>query len=502
MTAPAAAPNTSSHAPPEGAPDDRLARYASPLGERYASDAMLRLWSPRERHGLWRRLWLALAESEQELGVAIPDEAIAQMRAHLDDIDFARVAEHERRLRHDVMAHVYAFGEAAPAARPFIHLGATSCFVTDNGDLVQMRRALEMLRDKALGVLAALAAFARRWRDEPALGYTHLQPAQLVTVGKRAALWMQDLVLDVADLEHRIGALPFRGVKGTTGTQASFLALFDGDHDKVRALDRRVGEKMGFARSIPVSGQTYSRKVDAQVLSAVSGVAASAAKFASDLRMLQAFGEVEEPFGPDQIGSSAMAYKRNPMRSERVNALARFVLSLEPNANQTHAVQYFERTLDDSANRRLAIPEAFLAADAILVLYANVASGLEVHPARVRRRVRDELPFMATEEIIVRAVKAGGDRQAVHEVIRRHSVEAARALKDGEQERNDLLERLAGDPEFTALGVSLDELRSALDPRRFVGRAPEQVDEFLAEEVEPLLARAGVSGPAADEVRV
>ena len=494
--------------PPDGtpsngtAPDDRLARYASPLGERYASDAMLRLWSSRERHGLWRRLWLALAEAERELGVPIPDEALAQMRGNLDSIDFARVAEHERRLRHDVMAHVYAFGEDAPAARPFIHLGATSCYVTDNGDLVQMRRGLELLRDKALGVLAALAEFARRWRDEPALGYTHLQPAQLVTVGKRAALWMQDLVLDVADLEHRISGLPFRGVKGTTGTQASFLALFDGDHEKVRELDRRVGEKMGFARSIPVSGQTYSRKVDAQVLSAVSGVAASAAKFASDLRMLQAFGEIEEPFGRDQIGSSAMAYKRNPMRAERVNALARFVLSLEPNANQTHSVQYFERTLDDSANRRLAIPEAFLAADAILVLYANVASGLEVHPARVRRRVRDELPFMATEEIIVGAVRAGGDRQAVHEVIRRHSVEAARALKDGESERNDLLERLAGDPEFTALGVSVDELRSALDPRRFVGRAPEQVDDFLAGEVEPLLARYGVRGPVADEVRV
>ncbi len=493
-------------AAPDGAPaapsDDRLARYVSPLGERYASDAMLRLWSARERHGLWRRLWLALAEAERELGVDIPDEALAQMRAHLDDIDFARVAEHERRLRHDVMAHVYAFGEAAPAARPFIHLGATSAYVTDNGDLAQMRRGMQLLRDKALGVLAALADFARRWRDEPALGYTHLQPAQLVTVGKRAALWMQDLVLDVADLDHRIAGLPFRGVKGTTGTQASFLALFDGDHEKVRALDRLVGEKMGFARSIPVSGQTYSRKIDARVLSAVTGVAASAAKFASDLRMLQAWGEVEEPFGRDQIGSSAMAYKRNPMRSERINALARFVLSLEGNANETHSVQYFERTLDDSANRRLVIPESFLAADAILVLYANVASGLEVHPARVRRRVRDELPFMATEEIIVRAVRAGGDRQAVHEVIRRHSVEASRALKDGESERNDLLERLAGDPEFTALGVSLDELRAAIEPARFVGRAPQQVDEFIAEEVEPLLAASGVRGPVADEVRV
>jgi adenylosuccinate lyase len=495
VTAPAAAP-------PHAAPDDRLARYTSPLGERYASDAMLRLWSPRERHGLWRRLWLALAESERELGVDIPDAALAQMRAHLDDIDFARVAEHERRLRHDVMAHVYAFGEQAPAARPFIHLGATSCFVTDNGDLVLLRRAMALLRAKVVGVLAELAAFARRWRDEPALGYTHLQPAQLVTVGKRAALWMQDLVLDAADLDHRIATLPFRGVKGTTGTQASFLALFDGDHARVRELDRRVCQKMGFAASIPVSGQTYSRKVDAQVLGAVSGVAASAAKFAGDLRLLQAFGEVEEPFGKDQIGSSAMAYKRNPMRSERINALARFVLTLEPNANQTHSVQWFERTLDDSANRRLALPEAFLATDAILVLYANVASGLEVHPARVRRRVLDELPFMATEEIIVRAVRAGGDRQEVHEVIRRHSVAAARALKDGEAERNDMLDRLAGDPEFAALGVSLDELRAAVEPRRFVGRAPEQVDEFLAEVVDPLLATAGDRPAPLDEVRV
>lgn len=496
-----------SHVPPNGSPldgaaSDHHARYASPLGERYASAAMLALWSPRERHGLWRRLWLALAEAEQELGVPIPDEALAQMRAHLDDVDFRAAADYERRFRHDVMAHVHAFADVAPAARPFIHLGATSCYVTDNGDLVLMRRALGLLRDKAVGVLAALAGFARAWRDEPALGYTHLQPAQLVTVGKRAALWMQDLVLDLADLDHRIATLPFRGVKGTTGTQASFLALFDGDHARVRALDRRVCEKMGFAASIPVSGQTYSRKVDAQVLSAVSGVAASAAKFASDLRMLQAFGEVEEPFGREQIGSSAMAYKRNPMRAERINALARFVLSLEPNANQTHSVQYFERTLDDSANRRLAIPEAFLAADAILVLYANIAAGLEVHPARVRRRVRDELPFMATEEIIVRAVRAGGDRQAVHEVIRRHSVEAARALKDGEAEHNDLLERLAADPGFAALGVSLDALRSAADPHRFVGRAPEQVDEFLAEVVEPLLEAAGARDAAVEEVRV
>lgn len=482
--------------------DDRHARYTSPLGERYASDAMLALWSARERYGLWRRLWLALAEAEQELGVAIPDEAIAQMHAHLDDIDFAAVAAYERRFRHDVMAHIHAFGDVAPAARPFIHLGATSCYVTDNGDLILLRRALELLRAKVLGVLAALADFARRWRAEPALGYTHLQPAQLVTVGKRAALWMQDLVLDVADLDHRIATLPFRGVKGTTGTQASFLALFDGDHERVRALDRRVTEKMGFGSALPITGQTYSRKLDAHVLSAVGGVAASAAKFASDLRMLQAFGEVEEPFGKEQIGSSAMAYKRNPMRAERINALARFVMSVEPNANQTHAVQYFERTLDDSANRRLALPEAFLAADAILVLYGNVAAGLEVHPARIARRVNDELPFMATEEILVRAVRAGGDRQAVHEVIRRHSVEAARALKDGAIAHNALLERLAGDAEFAALGLSIGDLRAAVDARRFVGRAPEQVDEFLAEVVDPLLAGADVRAAGGDEVRV
>lgn len=488
-------------AAPPAAPDHRHARYASPLGARYASPAMLALWSSQERHALWRRLWLALAESEQSLGVGIADEAIAEMRAHLDDIDFAAVAAYEARFRHDVMAHVHAFADRAPAARRVIHLGATSCYVTDNGDLLLMRRGLELLRRKTLGVLASLAAFARRWRAEPALGYTHLQPAQLVTVGKRAALWMQDLVLDLAELDRRIETLPFRGVKGTTGTQASFLAIFDGDHEKVRALDRMVTEKMGFARSIPVTGQTYSRKIDAQVLSVVSGIAASAAKFASDLRMLQAFGEIEEPFGTEQIGSSAMAYKRNPMRSERINALARFVLSLEPNANATHSVQYFERTLDDSANRRLVIPEAFLATDAILVLYGNIAAGLDVHPARVRRRVDDELPFMATEEILVRAVRAGGDRQAVHEVMRRHSVEASRALKDGVTERNDLLQRLAADPEFAALGLSLDDMREAVDPRRFVGRAPEQVDEFLAEVVEPLLAHRDGSD-AVDEVRV
>jgi adenylosuccinate lyase len=447
---------------------------------------MLELWSPRERHRLWRELWIALAESERELGIDIPAVAIQDMRAAATEIDFDAVARYEQRFRHDVMAHVHAFADAAPEARRFIHLGATSAFVTDNADLVLMRRALVILRDRAIDILRALARFADEWKDEPTLGYTHLQPAQLTTVGKRATLWMQDLVLDVQDLDYRIATLPLRGVKGTTGTQASFLRLFDGDHAKVRELERRVTERMGFASSIPVSGQTYTRKLDAAVLGAVAALAASAAKFASDMRLLQSFGEIEEPFEKEQIGSSAMAYKRNPMRSERINSLARFVLSLEPNANETHSVQYFERTLDDSANRRLVIPEMFLATDAIMLVMHNVASGLEVHPARIARRVSDELPFMATEELIVRAVEAGGDRQAAHEIIRRHSVAAATAVKNGAP-RNDMLDRLAADPEFA---VPIDDLRDVLDARRFVGRASEQVTEFLADVVEPILERA------------
>jgi adenylosuccinate lyase len=473
-------------------------RYSSPLAERYASRAMLELWSPQMRHGLWRRLWLALAKAEQQLGVPIPDEALAQMAAHLDGIDFATVAVYERRFRHDVMAHVHAFGDVAPAAHQFIHLGATSAFVTDNADLILMRRGMVLLRGRVVRVLRELAAFAREWRDEPTLGYTHLQPAQPTTVGKRATLWMQDLVLDLADLDHRIATLPFRGVKGTTGTQASFLEIFEGDHAKVRELDRMVTAEMDFSHSIPVSGQTYTRKLDAHVLGAVAGVAASAAKFSGDVRMLQAFGEIEEPFERDQIGSSAMAYKRNPMRSERIASLARFVASLEPNANQTHAVQFFERTLDDSANRRLSIPESFLATDAILGLMENVAAGLEVHPARIRRRLMDELPFMATEELIVRAVRAGGDRQDAHERIRRYSIDAARALKDGAA-HNDLLDRIAADDAF---GMTRAELDRAMDPRRFVGRAPQQVDEFLEEVVEPLLAGSSHPEPVLEDVRV
>ena len=471
-------------------------RYSSPLAERYASKAMLSLWSPAERYGQWRRLWLALAEAERALGVPIPDAAIAEMRAHLDDIDFEAVAAYETRFRHDVMAHIHAFGDVAPAARGFIHFGATSAYVTDNADLVLMRRGLQLLRAKTIRVIRALAAFAREWRHEPTLGSTHLQAAQPTTVGKRAATWLQDLVLDVADIDYRIATLPCRGVKGTTGTQASFLEIFGGDHGKVRELDRRVTAAIGFAQSIPVSGQTYTRKLDAQILGTVAGIAASAMKFSGDVRVLQSVGEIEEPFEKEQVGSSAMAYKRNPMRCERIASLARFVISLEPNANLTHGTQFFERTLDDSANRRLVIPESFLAADAILVLMENVARGLEVHPARIRRRLADELPFMATEELIVRAVRAGGDRQAAHERIRQHSIEAARALKNG-ADRNDMLDRLSADPEFR---VSVADLESVLDPARFVGRAPQQVEEFLDWVVGPLLA--GHTVDTTDEVRV
>ncbi len=479
---------------------DAQSSYVSPLSERYASPEMLALWSPRTRHGLWRRIWLALAEGERELGADVPAAAIAEMRGHLDDIDFAAVRAYEKRFRHDVMAHVHAFADVAPAARRVIHLGATSADITDNADLIQLRMGLEILRSRIVRVLRLLAAFAERWRAEPALGYTHLQPAQLTTVGKRATLWMQDLVLDLQDLDHCHANLPFRGIKGTTGTQGSYLELFRGDHARVRELDRRVTQALDFTDSLAVTGQTYSRKIDARVLAVVAGITASASKFSGDIRLLQSFGEIEEPFEQDQIGSSAMAYKRNPMRSERIASLARFVQSLEPNANQTHSVQYFERTLDDSANRRLVLPESFLATDAILLLMANVSGGLEVHTARIHRRVEDELPFMATEELIVRAVRAGGDRQAAHETIRRHSLAAAAALKSGAA-RNDMLDRLASDSAFP---VSADDLKHVpLDPQRFVGRAAEQVDEFLRDVVAPIVANDdGVTTTLDEPVRV
>ena len=468
--------------------------WTSPLGTRYASPAMQRLFGAQRRIGLWRRLWLALAEAQREVGITISDEALAAMRAHLDDIDFARAAAFEARFRHDVMAHVHTFGEAAPAARPFIHLGATSAYVTDNADLILLRDAFQLVQARIGNVLRALRSFAARYRAMPTLAYTHLQPAQLTTVGKRATLWMQDLVSDVADLDHRIDTLAFLGVKGTTGTQASFLDLLGGDHAKVRRLDRLVAERMGFDRVLPVSGQTYPRKTDAQALTALAGVAQSASKMAADLRILQHLGEVLEPFGSEQIGSSAMAYKRNPMRAERIASLARFAMHLPANAEETAAQQWFERTLDDSANRRLVIPEAFLSVDALLVLAEDVAQGLEVRDGVVRRHVLRELPFMVTERCLMLGVQAGGDRQTLHEVIRRHSMDVARAVtEDGAP--NDLIQRLAGDPAFARAGLA--RVAQELDPQRYVGRSPEQVDEFLHDVVDPLLARLP-KAPAAE----
>ncbi|MGH7481325.1 MAG: adenylosuccinate lyase [Longimicrobiales bacterium] len=467
-----------------GTPDS----YSNPLTERYASREMSRLFSPAFRFGTWRRLWLALAESQHELGLPIPDAALAAMRAHLDDLDLDRAGELEHRFRHDVMAHVHHFGEVAPEAKGVIHLGATSAFVTDNTELLQQRAALRLVRERLLACIDALAAFARRTRDIPTLGWTHFQPAQPTTVGKRACLWLQDLVLDVEELDHRLAAFRFRGTRGTTGTEASFLELFDGDHAKVEALRRRVAEKLGFDRLYGVTGQTYPRKTDYATLAALAGVATSASKMAHDLRLLAHLKEVEEPFEPEQIGSSAMAYKRNPMRAERISALARHVIVLSLDPAMTAATQWLERTLDDSANRRIAIPEAFLATDALLLLLHNVSDGLVVREAVIRRHLLEELPFMATEAILMRAVRAGGDRQALHERIRRHSIAATERVKE-EDGTNDLIERIAADPEF---GLTRAELDDALDPARHIGRAPEQVDAFLDAEVEPLLAGESV----------
>ena len=472
-------------------------RYDNPLISRYSSPEMAGLWSEQRKFGLWRRLWVILAEAEREMGLPIKEEQIQELAAHVDDIDFKRAAAYEQKLRHDVMAHVHTYGDACPNARPIIHLGATSCYVTDNADLVLMREGLVLLARRIAVVIDQLGKFAKEHRDLACLAFTHLQPAQPTTVGRRACLWAYDLALDLAEVEYRIGALRARSVKGTTGTQASFLALFHGDHAKVRKLDRLIAEKLGFGESYAVTGQTYSRKVDSQVLDVLSGIAQSAHKMATDVRILAHRKEIEEPFERDQIGSSAMAYKRNPMRCERMGSLARFVLSLQASPGATLSGQWLERTLDDSANRRLVIPESFLATDAILILMENIARGLEVHPARIRRRLKDELPFMATEELIVRAVRAGGDRQVAHESIRKHSIEAARAMKNGAT-RNDMLERLSADPDF---GVSFADMESTLDPMRFVGRAPEQVDEFLNDVVAPLLA-AHARDEGADEVRV
>jgi len=461
-------------------------RWRSPLGTRYASPAMQTLWGEPHRIGLWRRLWLALAEAERELGLGIPEEALVQMRAHLDDADLAAAARYERRFRHDVMAHVHAFGDQAPAARPFLHLGATSAFVTDNADLLVMRDGLRLLLGRLIAVLSALEGFATRTADLPCLAYTHFQPAQLTTVGKRATLWMQDFGLDVEEFCHRIGSLRFRGCQGTTGTQASFLELFRGDHGKVRELERRVTAKLGFREQFAVTGQTYPRKTDSIVLDALSGVAQSAAKMAGDLRLLQHEGELLEPFESEQIGSSAMAYKRNPMRAERIGGLARFVISLQANGAHTASEQWLERTLDDSANRRITLPEAFLGTDAILILATNIAAGLEVREDVIRRHVAEQMPFMATERWLMLGVGAGGDRQELHEVIRRHSLDVADGVSRGGA--NDLLERLAADPAFA--GVPVAALRAELDPAAYTGRAARQVGEFLGEYLRPLLERA------------
>jgi adenylosuccinate lyase len=470
--------------------------HDNPLATRYASREMSALWSPQRKFGTWRRLWVALAESEAELGVPISPAQIAELKSHLDDIDFAAAEAHERRLRHDVMAHVHAYGDQCPRARGIIHLGATSCYVTDNTDLLLMREALCLVQARLVRVIDRLATFAAQYRDLPCLSFTHLQPAQPTTVGKRATLWIYDLVLDLAELEHRLAALRFRGAKGTTGTQASFLALFGGDHAKVRELERRVGQKMGFTESYAVTGQTYSRKVDAQVVATLSGIAQSAHKAGNDLRLLQSRKEVEEPFETEQIGSSAMAYKRNPMRAERICGLARYVMGLEAPLAQTAATQWLERTLDDSALRRLVLPQAFLAIDAVLVLYQNVASSLVVYPQVIARHLAEELPFMATENIMLAAVERGGDRQELHERIRQHSQAAAVVVKQ-EGGANDLLERLAADKAFA--GVDLAGLS---DARQFVGRAREQVDEFLADVVSPIRQRHAASLEGEAEVHV
>jgi adenylosuccinate lyase len=471
--------------------------YENPLGPRYASREMLYNFSAEKKFRTWRRLWVALAEAEQELGLPITTAQIDALRAYQDEVNYAIAEARERQVRHDVMAHIYAYGEQCPTARGIIHLGATSAYVTDNTDLLQIRDGLQLLRAKLLQLITDLAEFAARHKDLVTLGYTHFQPAQLTTVGKRACLWLQDLVMDYEALEHCYAGLKFRGVKGTTGTQASFLELFEGDHAKVKQLDTLVTERMGFGEAFPVTGQTYPRKQDSQVMHILSEIAASAHKFSSDLRLLQSVGEMEEPFETDQIGSSAMAYKRNPMRSERMAGLARYVMTTGLNAPLTEATQWFERTLDDSSNRRLLIPEAFLATDAVLRLYLNVVRGLVVNPAVIARRVEQELPFMATEALLMAGVKAGGDRQMLHERIRVHSMAAAQAVKAGQA--NDLIARVADDAAFAAVH---DDLPTLLDPMRFVGRAPQQVEDYLTTTIYPLLQQREHVEPVDAEVHV
>lgn len=459
-------------------------RYQSPLVERYATDAMARLWSEDHKFRTWRRLWLALAECQAELGLPIREDQLADLRAHLDDIDHEAAARYEKELRHDVMAHVHALGDVAPLARPIVHLGATSCYVGDNTDLLVMRDAIDLLLPRLAGAIDRLSAFALKYADQPTLGFTHFQPAQLTTVGKRACLWIQDLLVDLENLERLRRDLRFRGVKGTTGTQASFLALFDGDHGKVLALDRMVAARFDFARTYAVTGQTYPRKVDHEVLSALGSFGATTHRIGTDLRLLAHLKEVEEPFGAKQIGSSAMAYKRNPMRSERMCSLARHLMILPLDTAQTAAVQWMERTLDDSANRRIALAEAFLAADGILETLLSVSGGLVVYPAVIGARIAQELPFMATENVLMAMVRHGADRQEVHEAIRVHSQAAAAQVKELGRP-NDLLDRIRADASFAPIHAELDAL---LDPTTFVGRAPQQVREFVEGEVTPALA--------------
>lgn len=472
--------------------------YESPLVERFATRAMAAHWSPRKKFSTWRRCWIALAEAEQELGLDISDAQLEEMRANVENIDFEAARKFERETRHDVMAHIHAYGLVAPNAMPIIHLGATSCYVGDNTDLILIREGLEMILRLAVNVLAKLKAFAVQYRDLACLGYTHYQPAQVVTLGKRACLWAQDLLFDVEDLEAAIARLRCRGVKGTTGTQASFLALFDGDHAKVRKLDQLVAEKLGFDASYPVTGQTYPRKVDTQALRVLAGIGESVHKFATDMRLLANLKQVEEPFEETQVGSSAMAYKRNPMRSERACALARFLMVSPLHSEFTTATQWFERTLDDSAIRRLSLPESFLAADAILNLYLNIMEAPKVYPKVIERYLNAELPFMATENILMACVRRGGDRQHLHEVIRRHSQAAAAKVKE-EGGENDLLDRLASDKD---IGMSRAEIDAVLDVRQFVGRAPEQVDEFVSEFLDPVLERHADAIGAESDVRV
>ena len=459
--------------------------YESPLNSRYASEQMKYIFSPDFKFRTWRRLWIALAESEKELGLNITDEQIAELKAHADDINYDVAAAREKEVRHDVMSHVYAYGVLCPKAKPIIHLGATSCYVGDNTDVITMREAMLLIRRKLVNLLSVLSKFALEHKDMPCLAYTHYQPAQPTTVGKRASLWLNEFLMDFQNLEFQLTQLKLLGSKGTTGTQASFMELFDGDTDKVKALDRMIAEKMGFDSCFAVSGQTYSRKLDYQMLTVLAGIGMSATKFSNDIRLLQHMKEIEEPFEKHQIGSSAMAYKRNPMRSERIASLSRYIIADIQNTAMTSGAQWFERTLDDSANKRLSVPEAFLAADAVLELCINVADGLVVYPKMIEKHLRDELPFMATENIMMEAVKKGGDRQELHERIRIHSMAAGRVVK-AEGGKNDLLERIAADENF---GVTLDELNALMNPSDFVGRAPQQTQEFVENEINPILEK-------------